>query len=513
MKNWKIATAGTAFCAVLILCSGASAGISKANKPDKKPPKPQPVENQVLVSFKKNASASEKAALHSKAKGNVVKKIQKIGIEVVEVPDGTVSDAIKAYKKNSKVAFAEPNYRRTLTTAEGSLPAPYNVSNNFTEQWHLDNTGQGFGAEMNPVTFEDTAPAYWGTPDADIDAPEGWALTHGSPDIKIAILDSGVECSHPDLDGKCIEQVNFTVSTTLTDLVGHGTHVASIAAAETDNDIGTAGVAWESKIGSLKVCYEIELIPGFPEYGYTAYCDDADVIEAITYAADNGYQVVNMSLAGPDDSAAIEAAVNYAWENGAVIVAGAGNNYDMVKQYPAAYENVISVASTDHYDNLSSFSTFGNDWVSVAAPGGALSMIDGKGTIFAAVPGAYCGGIPDCYNWKSGTSMATPIVSGIAAMVWSYIADPTNTAVRDCIESSAEKTGALNQDFLAWTKYGRVNLHGALVCIPPEFPVCPDTDGDGVPDANDECPDTPANTPINSNGCPAKPKVVVIPLL
>ena len=289
--------------------------------------------------------------------------------------------------------------------------------------------------------------------------------------------------------------------------------MASIAAAETDNDIGTAGVAWESKIGSLKVCYEIELIPGFPEYGYTAYCDDADVIEAITYAADNGYQVVNMSLAGPDDSAAIEAAVNYAWENGAVIVAGAGNNYDMVKQYPAAYENVISVASTDHYDNLSSFSTFGNDWVSVAAPGGALSMIDGKGTIFAAVPGAYCGGIPDCYNWKSGTSMATPIVSGIAAMVWSYIADPTNTAVRDCIESSAEKTGALNQDFLAWTKYGRVNLHGALVCIPPEFPVCPDTDGDGVPDANDECPDTPANTPINSNGCPAKPKVVVIPLL
>ncbi|RWX49746.1 hypothetical protein VU00_12123 [Candidatus Electrothrix marina] len=82
-----------------------------------------------------------------------------------------------------------------------------------------------------------------------------------------------------------------------------------------------------------------------------------------------------------------------------------------------------------------------------------------------------------------------------------------------CCESSAEKTGALNQDFLAWTKYGRVNLHGALVCIPPEFPVCPDTDGDGVPDANDECPDTPANTPINSNGCPAKPKVVVIPLL
>jgi thermitase len=226
------------------------------------------------------------------------------------------------------------------------------------------------------------APAYWGIPDADIDAPEGWGLTHGSSDVKIAILDSGVECSHPDLNGKCVEQVNFSSSPNATDFVGHGTHVASIAAAKTDNGIGTAGVAWEPRIGSLKVCSEVELLPGY----YGADCQDVDLVEAIIYAADHGYQVINMSIAGPEDSAVIRNAVDYAWGKGAVLVAGAGNNSDMIVQYPAGYSSVISVAATDHYDNLSSFSTFNKDWVSVAAPGGALSMVDGKGTIFAAVP-------------------------------------------------------------------------------------------------------------------------------
>ena len=509
MKTWKIA-AGAAFCAIVTLSSLASAGIGTAKKPDKKPSKPQPVENQVLVSFKHGASASEKAVLHGKANGKVVKKISKIGVEVVEVPKGKVADAIKAYKNNPNVAFAEPNYRRVLTTSEGSQSVP-NIPNMFTEQWHLDNTGQGFGAEctidLDTWEYVCDAPVYLGAPDADIDAPEGWELTHGSSEIKIAILDSGVECSHPDLSGKCIEEKKFSSSSTVTDIVGHGTHVASIAAANTDNSIGTAGVARNATIGNLKVCYEEEIVPGFPEYGVTAYCDDSDVAAAIAYAADNGYQVINMSLGGSEYSETFKLAVDTAWSKGAVLVAGAGNTYGLTKSYPAAYENVIAVAATNADDNLATFSTFStdaDDWVSVAAPGD---------TIFAAVPGSACLGDPDCYTWKSGTSMATPVVSGIAAMVWSYIDSPTNTTVRDCIEKSAEKTGALGQDFLAWTQHGRVNLHDALVCMPVPDPSCPDADGDGVPDAKDECPDTPANTAINSNGCPAKSKVVVVPLL
>ncbi|MCW5198235.1 S8 family serine peptidase [Desulfobulbus sp. F3] len=604
----KLTVAGTVCCLGWLLYAGASLANVAAPKPsqakpDKKPPKPEPVPNQLLVSFKSGASSSDIAALHGRAKGKVLKKISRIGVELVELPAGSnVADAIKAYKKNSNVAFAEPNYRRTLTTTEGSLPAPYNVANNFTEQWHLHNTGQGFGAVCS-LDYENggyvcDAPAYWGVPDADIDAPEGWDLTHGSLDIKIAILDSGVECSHPDLSGKCVEQINFADGcSNADDYIGHGTHVASIAAAKTNNETGTAGVAWEPKIGSLKVCAEVELLPGY----YYADCRDGDLAEAIIYAADQGYQVINMSLAGPENSAVIRNAVEYAWSRGAVLVAGAGNNYDMIKQYPAGYDNVISVAATDHYDNLADFSTFGKDWVSVAAPGGFLSVllpdISRKGTMFAAIPALYCSGNPDCYDWKSGTSMATPVVAGIAAMVWSYIPDPTNVKVRECIEISAQKSGALGQNFLAWTKHGRVNLYNALQCISPDQNVpptalfnstivdlkvdftdrsfdkggtvaawnwdfgdggtsteqnpshtytaagkytvkltvtdngnevstqftndvevssdpetCVDADGDGVPDANDKCENTPANTPVNSKGCPAKPKVVVVPI-
>jgi serine protease len=224
-------------------------------------------------------------------------------------------------------------------------------------------------------------------------------------------------------------------------------------------------------------------------------------------------------------------------------------------------------------------------------------MLDGKGTILAAVPKLYCDGIADCYDRKSGTSMATPVVSGIAAMVRSYLPNLTNAEVRECIEISAERTGALGQNFLAWTKHGRVNLYNALLCEEPQLAnekptalfnstivdlkvdftdrsfdsdgniaawswefgdggtsteqhpshtytadgkytvkltvtdnrdgvsqftndvevsappeACADADGDGVPDANDKCDNTPANTPVNSKGCPVKPKVVVIPV-
>ncbi len=471
MKTGKLSVAGVALCTALLICSQASAAtLSKVDNPDKKNlPKPEPVPNQLLVSFKSDASSAEISTQHRNTKGKVVKKIRRIGVEVVEVSTDTVEEALRAYRKNPKVAFAEPNYRRSLTTLpppnEGSLP---NIPNLFTEQWHLHNTGQGFGEictmDLNTFQYVCKAPSYWGIPYADIDALKGWELTQGSADIKIAVLDSGVECTHPDLSGKCVEQINFADgSSNPDDYIGHGTHVASIAAANTNNQIGTAGVAREATIGSLKVCAEVEIIPGY----YSADCRDGDLAEAIVYAADNGYQVINMSLAGPEDSAVIRNAVEYAWSKGAVLVAGAGNNYDRIIQYPAGYDEVISVASTDHYDNLSSFSTFSNEWVSVAAPGGSISMFDGKGTILAAVPAAYCGWNPDCYDRKSGTSMATPVVSGIAAMVWSYMDSPDNTKVRECIEISAEKSGALGQNFLAWTKNGRVNLYNALLCEEP----------------------------------------------
>lgn len=426
--------------------------------------------DRVLVSFRPGTAKSDIGTLHSQVGGRVTKYLGRIGVQVVEVPNGTVLSVIKKYQNNPNVIFAEPNYQRSLflpATNEGSETEP-TIANNFTEQWHLDNSGHSFGAiaVTDPLTLEVeiTAPAYTGISNADIDAPESWDITHGSADIKIAILDSGVSCEHVDLDSKCIEQVNFVEDhgSPVDDLVGHGTHVAAIAAAETDNGIGTAGVAWNAKVGSFKVCYEdLDLL----ELGIiSATCDDDDLAEAIIHAADNGYHVINMSIAGIEISTTLENAVNYAWNQGAVLVAGAGNDYGAIRHNPAAYTNVIGVAATDYNDNLASFSTFStdsDDWVSVAAPGDI---------IFSAVPAEFCGMAANdpkgCYDWKSGTSMATPVVSGIAAMLWAHLPNATNELVRQRLENSANMTGALGQNFLSWTQHGRVNLHKALTGPP-----------------------------------------------
>jgi thermitase len=399
-------------------------------------------------------------------------------VQVVAVPKGTVRKTIERYLRNPNVQFAEPNNRRLLfrpATNEGSEPG-LGITNNFQEQWGLHNTGQAFGATVDPIFGTLTAPAYKGLADADIDAPEGWAISHGSPDVRIAILDSGVSCAHADLDSKCVDQVNLVAEhgSPVDDVVGHGTHVASIAAAETDNGVGTAGVAREASIGSFKVCYEDYTLAMFGIV--MSYCEDEDIAEAIIRATDEGYQVINMSIAGPQPSATLQNAVDYAWSHGVVIVAGAGNSYSNDKQYPAAFDNVIAVGATDRYDNQAYFSTFStddDDWVSVAAPGDI---------IMAAVPSELCGLAPQdpqgCYDWKSGTSMASPHVAGIAAVLWAHLPSPTNAQIRSIIENSAEATGAMGQNLLAWTEHGRVNLHRALTYdgSPPD----PDPDPDPV---------------------------------
>ncbi len=413
----------------------------------------------LLVAFNPGTAASEMGAAHSQAGGNVLRTIAAIGVQVVAVPNGTVLAAVQQYQRNPNVTFAEPNYQRPLflpVTTEGSEPS-LGIQNFYDEQWGLDNVGQSFGATVDPLFGTLIVPAYTGVADADIDAPEGWSITWGSSAIRIAILDSGVYCSHADLDSKCVEDMNFVGhhGSPIGDILGHGTHVAGIAAAETDNGVGIAGVAREASIRSIKVCYEDYSLALFGII--QGLCDDADIANGITYAADMGYEVINMSLAGPQFSQTLLNAVNYAWNQGSVIIAGAGNGYSTAPFYPAAFANVISVGATDYFDNLAYFSSFGNG-VSVLAPGH---------TILSTVPNELCNMQPDdpegCHDWKSGTSMATPHVSGIAAMLWAHLPAPTNAQVRSGIENSAEEVGALGQNFLAWVQHGRVNLYEALM--------------------------------------------------
>ncbi len=214
---------------VLMVASPVLIAQSQGNPPQGFSP------DTVLVAFNPGTAASEMSAAHSRAGGNVLKTIAAIGVQVIAVPNGTVLAAVQRYQRNPNVTFAEPNYQRPLflpVTTEGSEPS-VGIQNFYDEQWGLDNLGQSFGATVDPLFGTLITPAYKGVDDADIDAPEGWDLTHGSAAVRIAILDSGVYCSHVDLTSKCIEEVNFVGQhgSPVDDILGHGTHVAGIAAA------------------------------------------------------------------------------------------------------------------------------------------------------------------------------------------------------------------------------------------------------------------------------------------
>lgn len=461
--------------------------------------------DRVLVRFKPGTPAASAADLHRQAGGKRLKTIPHIGVEVIKIPKGRVQQTLQRYRANPNVEFAEPDYHRILVLPnEGTDPPPPTGTGAsfFAEQWGLNNTGQLL---IDPASG---LPSLTGTADADIDAPDGWDISTGDPGVKIAILDSGVDCAAVELAGKCIEQISFVTdySTTLGDIVAHGTHVAGTAAANTDNGIGTAGVGWQSSIGNLKACYEyqIDLLPPWGLFITVGVCPVSASAAAITHAADNGYHVINMSygsdvideltgepagLSTPPN--AETAAIAYAWSQGVVIVAAAGNDSNTTQLYPAAYNEVIAVAATDRFDNLASFSSFGNTWVSIMAPGENILSTEPDISCVLFVPG-YVPGVDDCLTWKSGTSMASPHVAGAAALLWAQLYSgqspsgcvasngmPCNSVVRSFLENSADTNGALSQNFLSWSQNGRLNL----------FNMLSDGDGDTVISPGDNCPD------------------------
>lgn len=489
----------------------------QAAPPHQKPihdePPPPYAPDRVLVSFKPGTAAPEQAAAHLEAGGHTLKTITAIGVHVVSVPIGTVLEKVKLYEANPNVLYAELDFNRILRipneTSNDPLSNDFGL-NYFEEQWGLDNFGQLL---TNPETGE---VSLQGSFDADIDAPEGWDISTGDPGVVIAILDTGVDCSgNLEFVGKCVDEQNFVslYSSTTSDIVTHGTHTAGIAAANTDNQVGVAGVGWNSSIANLKTCYEYEydLCPelGIGCYVLTGICPVSASAEAITYAADHNYSVISMSyasdvidpitgepLAFSSPPNAESAAVTYAWDQGSVLVAAAGNNNDTTQVYPAALPEVIAVAATNRYDDRASFSTFGNTWVSMMAPGeNIISTVPNDQCIFYAdvlsIP--FDPNTDACLDWYSGTSMAAPHVAGAAGLVWAHLfldqllnldpADglagcvdvdsslPCNVVVRNQLESGADTTGALGQNFLAWSQHGRLSLAGALGVVPP--PVLP----------------------------------------
>jgi thermitase len=321
-----------------------------------------------------------------------------------------VITAVEEYSNDSSVEFAEPNYLYQL------LSIPNDPL--FGMQWALQNTGQTGGAY-----------------DADIDATDAWNVTMGDDDVVIAIIDTGVDSNHPDL-------ANNIISTDSEDWFGHGTHCAGIAAAVTNNGIGVAGVAGSCKIISRKAFTQVFLV--------TLLLQNFIIARDIINVTKNGADVISMSFGGPILSRLQGIALNYADNQGVVLIAAAGNSDACTPFYPAAHDKVIAVAAND---SRAFFSQFGG-WIDVAAPGVDILSLRANGTDMHG-DGTHI--VDENYYICSGTSMACPHVAGVAALVLSKNPDLTPQEVRTILRSS---TDPANSDEYIGT--GRINAYKAV---------------------------------------------------
>jgi subtilisin family serine protease/subtilase family serine protease len=410
------------------------------------------VPGEILVKFQPGAPAATRADAHRLAGAAPDVEIARTRVQRVRVPAGAETVFMERYRRNPNVLYAEPNFVRTLPTPLAVGPGNGVVAGDthFDEQWGLHSTGQEF--YCIPWIGGDLC-LFGGTPDADIDAPEAWEITTGSPAVTVAVIDSGIDYTHPDLAPNYAGGADFvSFDGDPMDDHGHGTHVAGTIAAALNNLTGTpaqaegvAGVAPNARLLAYKVCRA------------DGTCDDFAIQQAIARAIVEGANVINMSLGQSAYSQSLDDAVQDAWNAGLVIVAGAGNDGVTAPFYPAAFDNVISVAAFDADHQRASFSNYGS-WVDLSAPGDI---------IMSTYPLSTCGGstIPGdtgCYAWLSGTSMATPHVSGAAALVWSRSDVTSNSQVVDILLHSADRQGVAAVALDSWTIHGGLNLHDAV---------------------------------------------------
>ncbi|NJN97563.1 MAG: peptidase S8, partial [Anaerolineales bacterium] len=328
----------------------------------------------------------------------------------VEVQPGQETQAINELLARGDVAYATYNYK---IYALGDPNDTY-----YGNQWGLNNAQ-----------------------DHDIDAPEAWNIYTGGSNVTIAVIDTGVDLYHPDLAAKIVagktiisnDPVKYPIGSPPDDDNGHGTHVAGIAAASGNNGKGIAGVSWGAKVMPLKVLAS------------NGSGSTADLAEAIIYAANNGAKIINMSLGASCGSGwpDVEEAVNYALGKGVLLVAASGNNYSTPVMCPGAINGVMAVGATDSNDNRPSYSTYGTA-LDVAAPGSGIYS-------------TYYGG---GYRYLDGTSMASPHVAGLAALLWSFAPTLNYSEVESLIEQTADDLGTVGKD--DYYGYGRINAQRAL---------------------------------------------------
>ncbi len=302
-----------------------------------------------------------------------------------------------------------------------------------------------------------------------INAAMAWNYTQGSSSIKIAIIDNAIWTSHPDLDGKFVDIYDFADNDNNTDpgsfsndatgrQWAHGTHVSGLAGAQTNNNRGIASIGFNSSLMAYKM-YKNGSIP-MPDL--TAGCT------AIQTAADRGAHVINISWGSTNNLTTLSDAVNYAYTEGAIIIAAAGNNGREEAYYPAGYQNTIAVASVGMDDKKSSFSNFGT-FVDITAPGGYGPTDAGAWSVISStshVAHAWNSIIGNVYyDGKVGTSMAAPIVSGLCALLLSIDSTLTQNQIKTILQTTSVDISSLNTQFAGKLGTGRINAAAAVASI------------------------------------------------
>jgi subtilisin family serine protease len=430
-------------------------------------------EGEILVRFAPDPDTAGvdstcSRAILSSFDSNVISEYAIVpGLSLIQLPVGmTVQEALIEFNNTPGVLYAEPNYEIKMLTNGQIFPNDLL----FEDLWGMHNSGQTGG-----------------TSDADIDGPEAWYIDRNCSQTIVAVLDSGVDYYHSDLASNMwVNQAEFAGTPGIdddgngyvddiygydfadrdpdpADYHGHGTHVSGTIGAIGDNATGVTGVCWNGAIMALKV---------FPNYGEPAFV--AGAIEAIEYACNSGARVLSNSWGGGYYNQSLKDAIERANGAGVLFVAAAGNDYgnnnDVYPHYPSSYdcENIIAVLSTNHYDEMSSFSCYGPMSVDLGAPGS---------DILSCKPG-------NQYQYMSGTSMSTPHVSGACALVWSTCSFASHLEIKDIILQTVDPTlpGLC-------VSGGRLNLYNALLeaeasCAAPWTTFIPKTGTVATGDSN-----------------------------
>jgi len=349
----------------------------------------------------------------------------------------------------SDIINIEPVYRKKM-----------NIEPNdqyYQDQWSHQNTGQA-------VSY---GGSYVGTPDCDTDTNEAWDISTGNSSSTIAILDTGVS-AHSEFTGRLIGGYNFiSNNTNASDDQGHGTSCAGIAAAKGNNSSGIAGVCWDCLIMPVKVLDS------------NGYGDDNGIANGIQWAADNGADVISMSLGGGGYVSYTESVINYATEIGSIVIAASGNDNSGSLSYPSGYQNCISVGALSPCNERKSTSSCDGENFWGSNYGSGLDFLAPGVRIHTTT---MSGGYTSTFN---GTSSACPHAAGIAGLIRSESNNISAYDVRLLMQQSADDLGGVGYDIQ--TGYGRVNAYNSLFNLlynPDAFVDIQSIDVEIVPEAS-----------------------------